>query len=239
MLIISLMATSAIVSYDCPKVNQTIPVLASQTVRLSRSPSDQLCILYESEDGAWAHVARSYDGYDWENVAGPYMTIPIDCTQTYCDIPVPTAKKPSVQFMLVSFDHSRPAVDVVARFLEQTTFGTTRADLESMRLQSNGYRNLPRAFANWLREQIYDVSKTSHREYWRRHMASRQIYGGHEGAPTHPCQAKSQWRRASFTEKDSYKIVQTRDTNGRFPLYVDGKLRTVVDRSFFRFNNMT
>ena len=239
-LLLAIVSADKILSYQCPQVNQTLQVPSSQTIRLLRTSTGYLCTLSEILNGSGlSPIARSYDGNDWENVAGPYRTTPISCTQAYCDILVPIANSNTIQFVLVSFDHSLPSIDIVARFLEQTTFGTTRADIESVRLQSNSFGNLPRAFTEWVQNQIYNVDQTSHREYWRLRMSSRQIYQGHEGGPTHPCQARSQWRRASFTDKDSNQIVQTAYTNGRFPLLINGNLRTVVDQTFFQSSNIS
>jgi len=235
-LIIVATSESNLSYYICPAVNQTIEVPSSQTIRIIRASFGFLCTLSRITTGSGlAPVARSYDGNDWERVAGPYRTLPINCSQAYCDILIPAADTSVDRFVLVSFDRFLPSVDIVARFLEQTTFGTTRADIETIRLQSNNFTNLPRAFADWVSNQMNNINMTSHREFWRSRMAARNAYKGREGAPTHPCQPNSQWRRASFTDKDSFQVIQTKSTLGRFPIYVNGHLRTVVDANFFQF----
>ena len=96
----------------------------------------------DADDGSdmVAPVARSYNGFDWENVAGPYAsTLRIICRddghgdgdddENVCEIQIPKVE-PNQHFYLIQYTHSLAAKNEAARFFEQTTFGTTRRDIQ-------------------------------------------------------------------------------------------------------------
>ncbi len=98
----------------------------------------------EGEESFFAPVARSYNGYDWERVAGPYRdTLSITCPSgingdSCCDIEVPDTLNEYETFYLVHDEYSIGVKEEAARFFEQTTFGTTREYLQLVESNMSG-----------------------------------------------------------------------------------------------------
>jgi hypothetical protein len=116
------------------------------------------------------------------------------------------------------------ATDEVARFLEQATFGATRADISSIDLSS-----LQQSFASWILQQQEEVPMTSHRALFRQHMNERFEVATYQGAVTHPCQNGARYRRAAFATSDQGKIMNVTSVGTKKVLSVDGFVRTVVE----------
>ena len=119
-----------------------------------------------------------------------------------------------------------------ARFLEQTTFGTTRAALQEMMdedqefraklqadelynptlqtdLSSNTTSGSVAVMAQWLSRQMdaQQTKPTSHREFWRRHAVARFETSSPTGHVTHPCQLHAAYRRFTFVEIHDEKVL--------------------------------
>ncbi|KAL7561156.1 hypothetical protein ACA910_011978 [Epithemia clementina (nom. ined.)] len=138
--------------------------------------------------------------------------------------------------------------DEYARFLEQTTFGTTRAGLNTLMqrhdakantLENNenegnsnngGPSTAMMVMAEWIQEQMTAVPATLHREIFRTHANVRFASSSPTGQVTHPCQAWTAYRRFVFVEPHSQKqldISTTEDNQYRL-LKIDNVVLTVL-----------
>ena len=244
--------------YTCPPAFESAPVLVrdASTVRILPSRPGFLCTLVrvtfapDDPDGkvgrnVLAPAGRSYNGRDWERVAGPYKgTLKYDCRRNVtalrvCEVSLPPLESDSQDFVLLTYNHTLSKRNTVARFLQQTTFGPTKAEIDSLTEVDD--LDLDLSFAKWMQNQIYNVEMTSHREFWRKRIRQRLEVARPIGRPSHPCERSSRWRDVAFTELDVGKIVTMKPLvasahgdggqvgNIPYVLYVDGHLRTVVD----------
>jgi hypothetical protein len=103
----------------------SVAVVSATSVTLPPSSPGTLHVLYT--DG-WP-VARSYDGHGWERTQGG-ATLDLACnTGVACVVTVPASTVYNITL------HAAPAVDALqkaSRFLVQTTFGPTRATVQSV-----------------------------------------------------------------------------------------------------------
>ena len=174
--------------YSCP-TNGTnhleIPVgttVGSTTnVTIALSPSCYLCMLVRftsmtgnrsslnMQDWNMVPVARSYNNYPWENVAGPYADkLKISCRGiSDCSLEIPNVADvhPPVRFALLTTNRQVSTKENVARFLEQVTFGPKLEDINKF----NTSLSLNKQFATWVQEQMDPsvINPTLHREYFR------------------------------------------------------------------------
>jgi hypothetical protein len=185
-------------------------------------------------------VARSYAGYDWERVAGPYaQDLNSTCSSSgVCNLNIPVLSNLEYgKFYLMSFAHSLSDKATVSRFFQQTTFGPTLDMINSWNYGTNGTNTTMNAMASWVESQIGTTPITYHREYFRarvdgpqnQNLPSAKIYG-----PRHPCDENSSWTRMAFREEDfnifKYStITATERSDGTMLLSVNGVPRTVVD----------
>ena len=235
-------------AFSCPDSGFT-EVTSGESITVLKSASGSLCTLtrVEASDSSFAPVARSYDGYDWERVAGPYRStlgnIACDDDTFACSFTVPVAEA-SQAFVLTKYayiedDNSLDVKAEAARFFEQCTFGTTSQDLQSAMsaIDSNDDLNLPTYFSNWLYDQVENVPPTLHRALWRGRAMSRTDVPLREGSTNHPCEIGAHWRRASFDRRDKKKSMTiTKLASGSFAMAVDGHIRTVVPSIQFKSN---
>jgi hypothetical protein len=216
--------------FACPAEEASLDLVSitGGRIELVISDSGRLCTLVQiSPDGLnFKPVARSYDGYDWESSAGDFATLKFTCGGDSCVANLPTLPAGSV-YQLTSFDKPQLFLgdkDEIARFLEQTTFGPTRADIDSFDTS-----NLKLSFANWIKNQQDDVPLTSHRAIYRTHLNAAMVVATRQGAVAHPCQAGARYRRYAFSMTDYRKYMDIRTAGGKKILSVDGFVRTVVD----------
>ena len=223
---------------DCPSSDfEEVP--SGTTVRLGLSSKDKLCTLTQShvDGGGIQPVGRSYNGHEWEAVAGPYRTMDYNCENSSCEVTLPNLNDDKQRFQLRGFERSLSAKDTVARFFEQTTFGTTEEDLKNFE-NENEDATLMSYFANWTYNQINHEGMTSHRNFWRERTMShfKQLYG-REGKAPKPCEKGSHWRGYAFAEIDSKKYVEIDLKDNSYFFTVNGQLRTVV--SSFQLEDYT
>ncbi len=179
-------------------------------------------------------VARSYAGYEWERVAGPYaQSLHTNCFNGgICDLDIPLLPNlvADGKFYLMSFTHSLPERAIVSRFLQQTTFGPTLGMINSWEYATNTLD----AMASWVDTQI-QISPTYHREYFRARADGPRNAGEKLSLKSygvrHPCSKDSTWTRVAFREEEygSIYITATERSDGTMLLSVDGVPRTVVD----------
>ena len=93
----------------------------------SNSTLDHFSRSSQFQDYRIVPVARSYAGFDWERVEGPYaQSLNSTCHENTCILDIPAlANLEYGKFYLMSFAHSLPDKAVVSRFFQQTTFGPT------------------------------------------------------------------------------------------------------------------
>lgn len=212
-------------SFDCPPTEASIDLFTSGAVSITISSETKLCTLIEvTPAGYLKPVGRSYDANNWEPSAGYYSTLKFECFNGSCSVNLPDLSG-SARYQLTSFDApTYSSKDIIARFLEQTTFGPTKAEILSF-----DTNNLPLSFAKWIENQQTVVPLTSHREYYRRRTNARFEVATSVGAVTHPCQKNTRYRRFAFSVKDAEKILTIATMGTQKLLSVDGFVRTMVD----------
>jgi len=128
-------------------------------------------------------IARSYDDNEWEKEPGRIVEDTMydhnwNCYFGACEIDLPDLgldkryKLCSGEAPLRYTDPSLNAdSNVVARFLEQATFGATQADIDSINGAAGSRRRLAVEdnINSWIIDQMDETvtPPTSHREYWR------------------------------------------------------------------------
>jgi hypothetical protein len=206
-------------------------------------------------------VARSYNGRDWEVSAGAFAgLLDITCendsdenspslssASTTCTLTLPELLRDndndsiSTYYQLTSFEAPQYTErDVIARFLEQATFGPTLRDIGTL-IDASTSVSLTKTsssltgaavFANWISQQQDNniVPPTSHRAIYRRRMNARFDQPSPQGGVTHACQQGTRYRRFAFSNKDIEKIVTIASirSSTKKTLSVDGYVRTVV-----------
>ncbi len=239
--------SEAVDYYSCPDGNSifadqcALIIPSNTTVFLSKSSENEVITLTRITDvNNFVSVGRSYDGSDWETVAGFYDFVKYNCdiVDNFCQVTVPEATLPNQIFRLSRFRRSLSKRNNIARFLEQVTFGTKPDELEDLMKVSEMSANVQETYRNWLTEQIYQVPPTLHREFFRKHLLPRYANNrqpAREGEMSYPCQSGARWRRCSFTHRDLRKeVIITKTNAGRYSLSVDGHLRTIVDDISFK-----
>ncbi|CAB9513783.1 Protein of unknown function (DUF1800) [Seminavis robusta] len=271
-------------SIDHPTHNTSAAVSKRSTpssywIELTKSSNDTLCTLVQVHVNSVGEtylqpIARSYDNFNWEVTAGPYVNHlqPFRCfsnnnrCQINLDVAVPNNNPNQAIFQLTTF--GRPSYysrrTEIARFLEQATFGATRAEIgridnnhsSTTTPNNNGNATLMQQFADWVQDQM-DPDKhpiMSHRAIFRRHLNARFESASSLGAVTAPCQSGTRYRRMAFSEKDinkrltvSYFLGPHTNTSSSITsqqqppsfvmLRVDGQFRTVVRAPIYRWND--
>ncbi len=256
---IAAIETQEVVHHECPIIiDERVKVPSDTLISIEKTSSTigTLCSLTrittsKSASGEdvgkeiLAPVARSYDGFDWENVAGPYSSsssLEIMCMEqdTFCTLKVPEERsRPGLNdsFYLISYEYTLNEVDEAARFFEQSTFGTTRKDLQA--ISGSGSVPLLQYFSSWLHEQIYTLPPTLHRAQFRERATYPSDHAIPEGTISHPCDIGARWRRTPIDERDNGKSITISVANDRYAISIDGHIRTMVDRFKFmgKFNH--
>jgi len=225
-------------------------------------------------------VARSYSSNGWEVAPGSYAPGVLSLKDddfvdsgehTFLTLPAIDSNSQDYYVLTLQSDGTSSSAaetssrrklneqkDQNARFLEMTTFGTTKQDLNLLTAMSP---------EEWLENQMNDVEPTSHRAYWRQRSHPRWLFSQKVGRSDHPCDPNSKWRRFTFTRKDRYRrstypggyvyvkplgdpilmnvtefdletdeeyVVEKTVGTGPYMLFVDGYPRTVVQELDWR-----
>ena len=221
-----------LLEYSCPEPNTPNPqaVPSGLKIKLSISGQGQLCTLtLTNKNQVISPLGRSYGGGEWETVAGSNNRLEYECSEGYCTVTIPQDNDLDHVYSLNSFEHTLTRKETIARFLEQTSFGSTLNDIENLESTAAQRASLNHNFAIYLSEQINDIQPTYHRELWRKNTSPRIESSDIEGRVTHPCEKGSRWRRFAFTEKDVSKTLRIKKDDGRFALSVNAHTRTMVD----------
>lgn len=236
-------------SYSCPSIGNSTLVPSGSKIRLEIANYGKLCTLTEFREllETSIPVGRSYNGHGWERVAGPYSTLQYNCEGSYCEVTIPKDLSKSDQ----SFELKTVASnaweniaepysllqlskrDEAARFLEQTTFGTTRENLDEMTQNIDENTNLLPKFKAWIDNQINEVDASSHRAFYRRHASSRMINPSSKGRQSRPCEVGARFRWYSFSWSDRGEQLIVEKKNGIYALFMHGEIRTMVEKLEF------
>lgn len=227
--------------FSCPKtVGQSIQVPSGEKIRLETTKDGELCTLTaKNAKSDFVPVGRSYNGNNWESVAGPYPYLEYKCESSYCETIIPHDIQ---QQHLVTFElNMMPSIslskrDEIARFLEQTTFGTEPGELAEMERKAAETSDLMHLFSDWVYNQIYNMTATSHRAFYRRYVDSPLFHPYREGEQRTPCKRGARWRWYSFTRNDLREQLSVGKMSGRFVLSVNGVMRTMVGNLVFESN---
>jgi len=176
-----------------------------------------------SNSTSMAPVARSYDGNDWEISPGRFSSISMICESEECILQLPLLGDDE-EYAVYESSHTLPRKDEVARFLEQTTFGTTLAEINSF----DSTTDLNALFATYIDDQMHNQPISLHRTYFRERAVYHLNWPHPIARPYHPCEADTRYRRYAFTGKDKNRRLQVKAVNGKYLLSVDGEPRTMV-----------
>jgi hypothetical protein len=227
--------TSAPITLSLP---EAAPSTGFYSILLAKSSTKQLCALYEAAidderlrsgprptDLQLRPIGRSYNGGGWEAYLSTLYNniIPSSCSDgasVYCHVDLPPLAE-GRRYIMKSYEHTLPARDEAARFLERVTFGPTTAEIDNF---DGPY--------NWLDVQFHAIPTSSHRQFLREHTTNWQGETSSMGlVQTKPCDAGARYRRYAFVGKDSTRILTIKtspyDTSMKI-LAVDGKVRTLV-----------
>eukprot|EP00804_Cyclotella_cryptica_P013853 CCRYP_002403-RF/>CCRYP_002403-RF protein AED:0.04 eAED:0.04 QI:361/1/1/1/0.81/0.82/17/505/2306 len=219
--------SSQFTTLTCPSLGtpRIIPASTSSPtkIRIAVIRDDvTLCTLIRSnQDGTGrGPVARSY-GSKWEASAGHFAKadsgLNIVCYSRegaipVCDMTLPPLEEETQQYVLETRRRFLSKEAEAARFLEQATFGQTKEDIDALVATGNN-------FTSWVYDQMYNVSMSSHREFFRRRTNPKFEYPNEIGAVgSTPCEQYSRWRKYALTSRDS---IQGRRMNWNKFLTID------------------
>jgi hypothetical protein len=222
---------------SCPPVGETTVIELGSTMMVdlqipSSSSSESVCALVEvdtasigtTDEPNMKLVGRSYSGKEWESYAGPFSSTTFDCTggSSTCSVTLPTPKTGRSYVMKqFSFPHSRSQDDLVARFLEKTTFGPTKDEIASFTTP-----------AEWIASQL-EQPMTSHRAFWRERVTAwHSETNFHTLLHTDACSEGARYRKYAFITTDVERMVEFEQSDvdpSKIIVSVDGVVRTIVD----------
>ena len=168
-------------------------------------------------------AGRSYDGHAWEGVMPTPLTF--DCCSAdgagACEVVLPSG---TFDVVVITGGPSSNDKDA-ARFLLQSTFGPTAAEIASMAGSSAATTRAN--IEQWVEAQMAETP-TSHREYYRKRTNPRLSAPLSSGGVRTPCSAGSRWHRFAFTAADVGRTIAAASNGAGFDLTVGGVLRTTV-----------
>ena len=205
-------------TYTCPIDGSTTSIPAETLVRIPivTDPNNLCTLIRHNATGGGstqrAPVARSYAARGlWEVSAGLFSNtatsgLTINCgddggettpPSSTCDIFLPPITPDSGEEYILETS-TRPSVSSdtaytedelkAARFLEQSTFGPTVESISE--LVESGLD-----FESWLMDQMYNLPKSSLREYYRKRVNPKFEFPYRVGAVgSGPCDSNSRWR---------------------------------------------
>jgi len=201
---------------------------------ITSSGQDSLSLILEMDvdkdgniEGNLAPVGRSYNGNPWEAYANEFSTsVSFDCegsSSCRAALPYPQAGR---AYVLKSnqYSHDLSQDDLNARFLEKTTFGPTKTEINAF--SSPG---------DWMEEQ-FNLNMTSHRQFYRERVSQWHYETNSMGLlNTGPCNQSAKYRRYAILSADDNRFVEVTESPydpTKLILSVDGLVRTIVDGPF-------
>jgi hypothetical protein len=155
-------------------------------------------------------MARSYHGYDWEVAPGPLALPSSNVNANNVLLPILPADAPNDRYVILTKDGSSSAQKQIAKFLELTTFGPKKSEIDALVVDSDGLSwstNATEKRAIYLRNQIDLLPKSSHREYYRKRTNSKWDTTAQTARSDHPCSINSRWRKYSYTPQDRHHSI--------------------------------
>lgn len=178
--------------------------------QIAPAPLDIFCGIFirkESETGNLIPLARSYSGKGWEAAPGPLAcpTKHVNATTIF----LPPLQDTNDRYVILAKDGYMSERKQVSKFLEMTTFGPRRAEIDALTADGEWMTDGASKRASYIRSQI-DLPITSHREYWRRRTNSKVDATSQTARSDHPCSPNSKWRKYSYTPQD---LLNAHDDN--------------------------
>jgi hypothetical protein len=178
-------------------------VITPGVKQVSPAPADTFCGIFlrkGSESGSIIPLARSYHGRGWEAAPGPLACPAENINAT--TVVLPELQDADDRYVILAKDGSLSERKQIARFLEMTTFGPRRSEIDAIAADGTWTTGGGAAKrAAYLRNQI-DLPKTSHREYYRRRANAKWDATSQPARSDHPCSPNSKWRKYSYIQQD-------------------------------------
>ena len=164
-------------------------------------------------------LARTYSGHDWEVSRGKFVQeASFDCSAgESCAINLTKIEERegggTYQLSTFGVPSQYTKKDIIARFLEQATFGATPEALEALDTTEPGDMNSLKeslALAGWIQDQMDQERNPimSHRALFRQHLNARFEIPGPLGRVSLPCEKGARFRRTAFSEKNQGKMLE-------------------------------
>jgi len=172
---------------------------------VTSAAADTFCgiFIHKQLTGDLIPLARSYHGQDWESAPGPLACPAEDVNAT--NVLLPNLQDPNDSYVILTKDGTSNDVKDIARFLEMTTFGPKKSEIEAL----NGATWDANSRAAYILNQMNETNATSHREYWRKRTNSKWDATAQPARSDHPCSPNSKWRRYSYTRQDRYNTISS------------------------------
>lgn len=228
-------------------VDSSTIVPSPRMLQLAASGLNELIMITRTEiaNGIEVLAARSYLGYEWESA--PPLLLPIVCGNTIdssrsvyktssADMSVVcNTVIPEPEFELYTYKirviHRQPLPNTYAasRFLTQTSFGATRALIDTF--TGDEYSG---DVASFLSAQMTEPA-TLHRAYFRERANPIKVVSPISAYARPACAPGSRWMKYAFDAIYSQQIVVVMDvldsSPGMISLSIGGFIRTIVPES--------
>jgi len=228
--------TNAVFTCPDPESGPSNPLPAGTKISIYNTIQDTGCLLgrvISKSKKSFQLLGRSYNGRDWENTAGPYsVAFKFMCESGACNVTLPELEDLETEtIVLTTYYHTATSKEQVSRFLQQATFGPTRAEIDAWNT------SLPLEFGKWTKNQM-NMDPTLHRAYYRERANARMtLLADNLIAPgDKPCNLHSRWKKYAFSwdEPQHNSIFQLRLLNNSTDWILitdnDGYPRTEVPR---------
>eukprot|EP00934_Nitzschia_sp_Nitz4_P009264 Nitzschia sp. Nitz4//scaffold316_size20630//7257//13186//NITZ4_008656-RA/size20630-snap-gene-0.2-mRNA-1//1//CDS//3329547514//9254//frame0 len=168
-------------------------------------------------------IARRYHTSDWGAYAGDYSHLTFTCTDATCEVELPAAPVGRM-YLLKSYYYKPKYSSRLASFLDKTTFGVTREELD----------NMDGSMRDWVLTQMHDIPMSSHRQFFRE-WSNEWAYtttGVGLVQVDDACAIGARYRNFALIPQDRNRTLtitsNARDNTTKL-FKVDGELRTVVE----------
>ena len=191
---------------ECPLPNESMVVITPGTKSVTAAAANTFCgIFRRTESGVLIPMARSYNGHDWEAAPGPLACPTKNVNATTVILPEP--QDTTDRYVILTKDAASSDRKQVAKFLELTTFGPKKAEIESIAADGLWSTSGAAKRAAYIRNQIDLVPKSSHREFWRKRTNSKWDATTQTARSDHPCRPNSKWRKYSYIPQDRHHTI--------------------------------
>jgi hypothetical protein len=151
-------------------------------------------------------MARSYHGNNWEVAPGPLALTAFNVNATDLLLPNLPIDAPNDRYVILSKDGTSSDRKQIAKFLELTTFGPKKSEIDALASDGTWSTTASAKRATYLRNQM-DLPKTSHREYYRKRTNTKWDATSQAARSDHPCNINSRWRKYSYVPQDRYHAI--------------------------------